>query len=105
MGCKFIWGEVKAINGQERTATIKPICSSKCEEVGFDYCIIASGCNFNFLHKWGESLWFPTIYEDAIKEGSWSHIDERFLEGRRRHIFEEYNKIKALNAKKARVLI
>ena len=24
----------------------------KTEQVGFDYCIIASGCNFNFLHKY-----------------------------------------------------
>jgi len=105
LGVKFIWGEVKGINGDKQVATIKPMFANKTEDVEFDYCVIASGCNFNFLHKWGESLWFPTIYEDAIPEGSWSHIDERFLEGRRRHIFEEYNKIKALNAKKAKVLI
>jgi len=105
LGVKFIWGEVKGINGQAQTASIKPIFADKPEEIGFDYCVIASGCNFNFLHAWGESLWFPTIYEDARPHGNWSHIDERFLEGRRRHIFEEYSKLQKLNANKARVLI
>ena len=36
------------------------------------------------------------MHECARPEGSWSHIDERFLEGRRRHILEEYGAIKAL---------
>eukprot|EP00397_Hematodinium_sp_SG-2012_P021623 GEMP01022350.1.p1 GENE.GEMP01022350.1~~GEMP01022350.1.p1 ORF type:complete len:459 (+),score=103.00 GEMP01022350.1:146-1522(+) len=105
MGVKFIWGEVKFVNGKEKTATVKPIYAQETEEVAFDYCVIASGCNFNFLHKWGESLWFPTIYEAAIPEGSWGHIDERFLEGRRRHIMEENAKLKALNKKSATVLV
>eukprot|EP00397_Hematodinium_sp_SG-2012_P027245 GEMP01028613.1.p1 GENE.GEMP01028613.1~~GEMP01028613.1.p1 ORF type:complete len:474 (+),score=107.19 GEMP01028613.1:46-1422(+) len=105
MGVKFIWGEVKNINGKDQICTIKPIYGSETEDVSFDYCVIASGCNFNFLHKWGESLWFPTIYEDARPEGSWSHIDERFLEGRRRHVLEEHAKLQKLNAQKASVLV
>merc|ERR1719237_1929015 len=53
----------------------------------------------------GESLWFPTVHEEARPQSSWPHIDERFLEGRRRHILEEYGAIKALNDKNATVLV
>merc|ERR1712100_400610 len=49
--------------------------------------------------------WFPTIHADARPEGSWSHLDERFLEGRRRHIIEEYERIGALAADKATLLV
>merc|ERR1719237_1262382 len=53
----------------------------------------------------GESLWFPTVHEEARPQSSWPHIDERFLEGRRRHILEEYGAIKALNDKSSTVLV
>merc|ERR1711937_818958 len=66
---------------------------------------ITAGCNFGPFHKWGESLWFPTIHKAAIKEGSWPQFDERFLEGRRRHILDEYNKVKELHEKGATCLI
>merc|ERR1719361_793654 len=99
MGCKFIWGEVTKLDGPERTATIKPMHSQEEEMIDFDYCIIAAGCNFGVLHKWGESLWFPTVHQCARGEGSWPHIDERFFEGRRRHILEEYEGIKKLSEK------
>jgi len=105
MGCKFIWGEVTDLNGTDRTATIKPMFVDKPEKIDFDYCIIAAGCNFGVFHKWGESLWFPTVHECARPEGSWPHLDERFLEGRRRHILEEYASIKDLEAKNASVLV
>jgi len=105
MGCKFIWGEVTKLDGENLTASIKPIFTDDEELIDFDYCIIASGCNFGPFHKWGESLWFPTIHNAARPEGSWPHLDERFLEGRRRHILEEYGKIGALNDKNATVLI
>jgi hypothetical protein len=105
MGCKYIWGEVTELNGPERTAKVKPMFSEEAETIDFDYCIISSGCNFNPLHKWGESLWFPTVHEQARPHGSWPHIDERFIEGRRRHILEEYSAIKDLNAKHATVLV
>jgi len=106
IGCKFIWGEVQSLNGQALTATVKPMCAQgKTEEIGYDYCIVASGCNFNFLHKYGESLWFPTVHECGRAASSWPHIDERFLEGRRRHILEEYTKLNELNKKKANILI
>jgi hypothetical protein len=105
MGCKFIWGEVKQLDGPNRTATIKPMFTDHEETLDFEFCIIAAGCNFGPFHKWGESLWFPTIHAAARPEGSWPHIDERFLEGRRRHILEEYGSIKALEDKKAKVLV
>jgi NADH dehydrogenase FAD-containing subunit len=102
---KFIWGEVKALDGKEQTAKIKPMFSESVDEVSWDYCLICSGCNFNFLHKWGESLWFPTIYEDARPASAWSHLDERFIEGRRRHILEEYSKLGKLNQQEASILV
>jgi len=105
MGCKFIWGEVTELNGSERTATIKTMFSQEKEVIDFDFCIIAAGCNFGVFHKWGESLWFPTIHNDARPEGSWPHIDERFMEGRRRHILEEYGMLKTLNDKSASILV
>ncbi len=75
------------------------------ETVSFDYCIISAGCNFGPFHQWGESLWFPTIHEEARPNGSWPHIDERFIEGRRRHILEEYDRLAELNKKKASILV
>eukprot|EP00429_Kryptoperidinium_foliaceum_P018199 CAMPEP_0176044254 /NCGR_PEP_ID=MMETSP0120_2-20121206/21964_1 /TAXON_ID=160619 /ORGANISM="Kryptoperidinium foliaceum, Strain CCMP 1326" /LENGTH=150 /DNA_ID=CAMNT_0017377661 /DNA_START=87 /DNA_END=535 /DNA_ORIENTATION=- len=83
MGVKFIWGEVKKLNAIEKTATVKPIFADGTEDVGFDYCIICSGCNFGPFKPMGESLWFPTVHEEARKVSDWPHIDERFLEGRR----------------------
>jgi len=105
MGCKYYWGEVKELNGKDRTATIKPMFCQEAEVVDFDYCIICAGCNFGPFHKWGESLWFPTVHEEARPNGSWPHLDERFLEGRRRHILEEYGAIQVLNQKAATVLV
>jgi apoptosis-inducing factor 2 len=105
MNVKFLWGEVKNLDGENRVAHIKPMFGKTIEEVPFDYCVIAAGCNFGVFHKWGESLWFPTVHEDARPEGSWSHIDERFIEGRRRHVLEEHEKLKKLNQQRARILI
>merc|ERR1712217_33833 len=53
----------------------------------------------------GESLWFPTVHEEERKVSEWPHIDERYLEGRRRHIIEEYNKIGKLAEQKASLLV
>jgi len=105
MGCKFIWGEVTELDGPNKTATVKPMFGAEKETIDFDYCVIAAGCNFGVFHKWGESLWFPTIHAAARPEGSWPHLDERFLEGRRRHILEEYSALEALNAKNSSILV
>merc|ERR1712137_518927 len=85
---------------------LKPMFGQTVEEIDFDYCIIAAGCNFGVFHKWGESLWFPVIHEDARNDpaAGWPHLDELFLEGRRRHILEEYNNVKALAGKNVLVI-
>jgi hypothetical protein len=98
MGCKYIWGEVMEMKA-DKTAVIKPMFTNTTETIDFDYSIIAAGCNFGPFHKHGESLWFPTIHAKAIPESDWSDIDERFLEGRRRHVLREYGNIKALEKK------
>merc|ERR1711953_87714 len=105
MGVKFIWGEVKRLDGENKTANIKTIFADKEDVVGFDYCIICSGCNFGPFSPNGESLWFPVVHEECRKLSAWAHGDERFLEGRRRHIPEEYHKLQTLNQKKAKVLV
>ena len=35
------------------------------------------------------ALRFPTVHEEARGHSDWKHIDERYLEGRRRHVLEE----------------
>lgn len=97
MQAKFIWGEVLTLDGKNRTALIQPIFVDKPETVDFDYCIIASGCNFNPLHPKGESLWFPTVHACGREVSQWKQFDERYLEGRRRHILDEYNAVKKLH--------
>jgi len=107
MGVKFIWGEVKQLDGDKKTALIKPMfCSGdRLDEIAWDYCMICSGCNFGPFKPMGESLWFPTVHEAGRKVSDWPHIDERFIEGRRRHILEEYHKLAELNKRGAKVLV
>eukprot|EP00416_Gambierdiscus_australes_P017639 CAMPEP_0171057974 /NCGR_PEP_ID=MMETSP0766_2-20121228/2165_1 /TAXON_ID=439317 /ORGANISM="Gambierdiscus australes, Strain CAWD 149" /LENGTH=464 /DNA_ID=CAMNT_0011513183 /DNA_START=46 /DNA_END=1440 /DNA_ORIENTATION=+ len=107
MGCKYLWGEVMKLDGPGKTATIQPMFSNNTEDIDFDFCVIASGCNFGPFHQWGESLWFPVIHAEARLRGNtnWPHIDERFIEGRRRHILEEYASIQRLNEKEATILV
>jgi hypothetical protein len=77
----------------------------KEEIIDFDFCIIASGCNFAPFDPIGESLWFPVVHECERKLSKWKQFDERFIEGRRRHIFDEYNAIKKLNDQNADILV
>ena len=102
---KYIWGEVKELNGVDRTAIIKPMFAQKTEMIDFDYCMICAGCNFGPFHKWGESLWFPTIHEEARSEGSWPQFDERCIEGRRRHILDEDNKVAEYSKNKNSIVV
>ncbi|CAJ1355135.1 unnamed protein product [Effrenium voratum] len=108
MAVTFLAGEVKKLefeNGQV-VAQIRPLDPRKAEgDMCFDYCVIAAGCNFGPFNKWGESLWFPTIHEAARQESDWPDIDERFLEGRRRHILEEHQQLTALNGRQGSVLV
>ena len=43
MGVKFMWIEVKSLNGKEKTATIKHIFFDRLDTVSFDCCMICSG--------------------------------------------------------------
>jgi len=104
MGVKFLWGEVTKLDGDAKTATVKTMFAGQ-DTIAYDYCIICSGCNFGPFEKKGESLWFPVVHEEARKVSAWGHIDERFIEGRRRHVLEEYHKIADLNKKGAMVLV
>jgi len=104
MGCKFIWGEVTKLENNQ-TATIKPMFQEEEEVIDFDFCIIACGCNFAPFDPIGESLWFPVVHACERKLSKWKEFDERFIEGRRRHIFDEYNKVKKLEAQKAEILV
>merc|ERR1711924_522607 len=78
MGVKFIWGEVTGLDGEKRTCTYKSMHSKQEEEIGYDYCVVACGCNFGLFDKWGESLWFPTVWERVQPESKWKEFDERF---------------------------
>eukprot|EP00413_Alexandrium_margalefii_P003792 CAMPEP_0204513124 /NCGR_PEP_ID=MMETSP0661-20131031/1321_1 /ASSEMBLY_ACC=CAM_ASM_000606 /TAXON_ID=109239 /ORGANISM="Alexandrium margalefi, Strain AMGDE01CS-322" /LENGTH=451 /DNA_ID=CAMNT_0051518273 /DNA_START=66 /DNA_END=1421 /DNA_ORIENTATION=+ len=104
MGVKFIWGEVTTLNAAEKTATVKTMFAGT-DEIAYDYCVICSGCNFGPFKPKGESLWFPVVHEQGRAVSDWKHIDERFLEGRRRHVLEEYHKISDLNKAKSKVLV
>jgi len=107
MGVKFVWGEVTKLDGIEKTATVVPIYSKdgKAETIRFDYCICCSGCNFGPFQPMGESHWFPTVHAKGREVSQWQHVDERFFEGRRRHILEEYHKLHDLNEAKAKILV
>jgi len=109
MGVNFILGEVKSLNQEEKTALVKPMTlPGQTETIAFDYCLICSGCNFGPFDTpgdLGESPWFPVVHEIAREVSAWKHVDERFLEGRRRHILEEFNTIVAMNKAKASVLV
>jgi len=111
MRVKFLAGEVKKLGFEDGQVQAEIKALNGDGEFGglmnlnFDYCVICSGCNFGPFHKWGESLWFPTIHEVAREESEWPDIDERFLEGRRRHILQEHEKLAALNDRRAAVLV
>jgi len=105
MGVKFIWGEVLKLDGDNKTATVKTSFNEGTDTISFDFCIICSGCNFGPFKPQGESLWFPTVHARGREVSEWKHIDERFLEGRRRHVLEEYHKINDWCKKKANVLV
>jgi len=105
MNVRFIWGEVTKLDGEARVCTYKPMHAKEEDCVGFDYCVVAAGCNFGLFDKWGESLWFPTVWERVQAESKWKEHDERYWHGRQAHIMAEYEKLKGLNKKKGSVLI
>jgi len=111
MGVKFIWGEVLSIDADKKCAKVLPIYTNtnaaapRYDMIYFDYCMVCAGCNFNPFSPIGESLWFPTVHDHARSQSEWGHIDERYIEGRRRHILEEYHKIALLAKKNSTIMI
>lgn len=105
LGVRFIWGEVTTLDGEARVCTYKAMHVKKEEQLSFDYCVVASGCNFGLFDKWGESLWFPTVWERVQAESKWKEHDERFWHGRQAHIVEEYSKLNELDKQKGSVLV
>merc|ERR1711976_602100 len=89
MGVKYIWGEVKELDGENKCAKVLPIYTNtladapRIDTIYYDFCVLCNGCNFNPFSPIGESLWFPTVFEESRKQSEWGHIDERFIEGRR----------------------
>lgn len=80
--------------------------AKKEDLVPFDYCVIAGGCNFNQFAPTGESPWFPTVHEcNRATPDTARRLDERFLGGRRRRIYDEHYSLCVLNARCANVLI
>jgi hypothetical protein len=67
--------------------------------------MICAGCDFNPFKPSGESLWFPTVRTQSRAESEWGHIDERYIEGRRRHILEEYHSIAEYAKKNSTMMI
>ena len=67
MGVKFIWGEMKQLNGEQKCPGTKPIFSSARDRIDFDYCIIRPGCNLGPF----EPMRFPTGHEAARKISDW----------------------------------
>jgi len=98
-----------SLDGINNTAKIQPIYAQEAgpsyDIISFDYCLICAGCNFNPFSPIGESLWFPTVVAANRAQSEWGHIDERFIEGRRRHILEEYHKIHELAKKNSTIMI
>lgn len=107
LGIRFIWGEVLSIDAANNRLQVKPMSSPNAEDLQFDYCVLATGCNFDMEDKNGESLWFPTVHDKVVsnKDSRWHQFDERYRDGRRRHIRDEHAKLVELNEQGASVLV
>eukprot|EP00434_Breviolum_minutum_P025358 symbB.v1.2.022405.t2/scaffold1987.1/size93534/3 len=99
----FKCGEVVALHSDLHCAEVRMIWGEELEEIEFHFCLIAAGCNFNQLSRFGISPWFPVIHERA-RDGKWD-LDERFLESRRRSILREHQQLVDLHAQKASILV
>lgn len=104
-GVSFIWGEVLSVDVSQKLAHVKSVFAEDVDEVAYDYCLVTGGCNFNQSLPTGESLWFPLVHGRNRAESAFQHLDERYLEGRRRRILEEHHSLQRLNRQQANVLV
>ena len=103
LGVGFICGEVTMIDGQRLCAHVRTTFDEKEDVVPFDFCLVAIGCSCNPLSPTGETPWRPTVHQAARAESEVKHLDERYLQGRRRGILEEYKRLHDLERKRANV--
>jgi len=90
----------------QRRCLVRPVGRpQELERVDFDYCVLASGCNFGPFHPKGESLWFPTVWEQAQEVSDWPEHDERTCAGRKAHLADEHARLQKLHAQGAHVLV
>lgn len=102
-GIGFIWGEVVDIDSQHRCIQVKSMFAEEIDVVQYDFCVIAGGCDR--FQATGESPWIPNVHDNARERCEKTQLDERYLEGRRRHILEEHQNLKNMNQQHARVLV
>jgi len=104
-GIGFMWGEVTRLDPAARCVHVKTMFAEEEDVVPYDFCVVTGGCNFNQYSPTGESPWFPTVHGQDRQHSDFRHLDERFLEGRRRRILEEHHSLQYLNDRQAKVLI
>jgi len=100
---QFLQGEVKSL--RPGSATVASAADGSEFTVRFEYCVVATGCNFAPLRASGESLWKPTSLSETQKSSPWAALDERTVAGRRRHVLEENRRLWALHDRAAAVLV
>ncbi len=75
------------------TSTILPTQESLVIQFCIHLCrlIETQALFWNFFSEWKHSFQKETagVVAHGLCRGSWPHLDERYLEGRRRHILEE----------------
>mmetsp|Transcript_152035 Transcript_152035/g.264981 ORF Transcript_152035/g.264981 Transcript_152035/m.264981 type:complete len:454 (+) Transcript_152035:79-1440(+) len=113
MKIKFLWGELKKVDPTAKTVDVACMAElGNIETVKFDYLLICCGCQYTMFatheksaSSCNESLWYPTLQEEIVKEMNWGQLDERYVSGRRLHIEREAGKIKDLAAKKGTIVV
>ncbi|CAK9041096.1 unnamed protein product [Durusdinium trenchii] len=89
MKVSWIWGAAEKLQGNE---VVVQLNSSDQHRVAYDYCVVATGCDFG-------SLW-------AVSPTSGTRpIDRRYLEGRQKEIEKEYDQLTELADRGAHVAV
>eukprot|EP00927_Polykrikos_kofoidii_P079180 TRINITY_DN7596_c0_g1_i1.p1 TRINITY_DN7596_c0_g1~~TRINITY_DN7596_c0_g1_i1.p1 ORF type:complete len:476 (-),score=82.38 TRINITY_DN7596_c0_g1_i1:80-1507(-) len=97
MGVRFMWGEAKSLDAQKKCVLVKTMHRTDILELPFDFCLVCVGCSYGPFSTMGSSLWTPVVHQEAQKVSEWADFNERFLEGRRRHIVDEFHRLESLS--------